>query len=132
MDYISILVASILFCFFASNYSLKYKENRLIIKEYINISMIISFLGEIFMFYGFLNANLFYILFGIIILGIILFFQLYISIKKINYFNKNKMGKSNYECTIISLSKVFKVISAPLYIIQIIIENLFELMLYNK
>ena len=84
------------------------------------------------MFYGFLSADLFYILFGIIILGIILFFQLYISIKKINYFNKNKMGKSNYECTIISISNVFKVISAPLYIIQIIIENLFELMLHNK
>ena len=131
MDLISIYVASILFCFFANNYSLKYKEEK-IIKKHDFSSLIFSCLGQIMFVYGYLLHHLFFLAIGMSICLFILSFQLYVSIRKINDFDKNKGDKTTIECIVLSIRNVFMVIGAPLICIQKIVELIFEFTLYNN
>lgn len=130
MDFISVFVASILFCFFASNFSLKYEDER--VSKYLNVWVFISFISECLIICGYLSFNYILLFIGATVFASILCFQLYDSFNKIRSFNKDKKGKSNYECAVISLRNVFMVVGALICVVQKIIELIFEIVLYNE
>lgn len=132
MDFISVFIASILFCFFASNYSKKYKTEKSLVNEHIEVSVIISGISEFFIIYGYLNDASIAFWGGAITFMVITFFHIYVSILKLNYFNKDKMGKSIYECVMLSIKNLFIIVGAPICLIQKIIELIFGLIIYNE
>ena len=132
MDFISTFVASVLFGFFASNYLSKYKLKEEIVNRHLTLSIIISALSEIVILWGILADSLVLFLVGIISFSIILLFQVYVSVVTIKYLDKNKEGKSTFECVAIGINNILTIIGAFFVVIKFLIELLFEGILYNK
>ena len=132
MDFISVFFASILFGFFASSYSLKYEASVSLLDAHLKEFVPMAMIGEIILLFSVLVNNDFFKLLGLVLLGVIIVFQIYVSVCNINRLNKNKAELSNFKCVLIGLKNIFMVMGALLIGIQYLIELILNLLLYNK
>ena len=132
MDLTSTFIASILFCFFASNYFSKYKLKENIVNNHLVLSVITSSISEVLILYGLISNEIVFLIIGIVFFSLILLFQIYVSIITIKYLDKNKGDKNTFECVAIGINNILSVIGAVLIVVKYLIELIFKGILYNE
>ena len=129
MDFSSIFIASVIVAFFASNYFVKHKEEK-IKEDYIGLFVYIGFILEVLVVLGIAMRNFWVMYVPSIIISILIFIQLYLGIRKINYYNKNKREMTNFECSILGVRNIFYILGAlilvPQHIVYLICTKIFK------
>ena len=116
MDLVSILIASIILCFFLGNYFYKYKEESK--KNYLSLRVYISSVFIILMLIGLILKNNIIFIPSLISFSLILIQEIVISVKKLNEFCKDKKGNSTYMCSILSIRGIVYLFGSPLLVLQ--------------
>jgi hypothetical protein len=123
MDFISILIASIILCFFLGNYFHKYEEESK--DNYLGLRVYISSLLMMLILVGTLSLNKIILIISLICFFLVLLQEIIVSIKKMKEFSKDKKGYGAYMCSVISIRGIIYLFGAPL----LVLEHLLYLML---